>query len=149
MATRLIYPRIPDGYRWNLLMKIFYRIGKKPGTHSDADITELHWHNDDLSGPEIIAVNEIMAEPNPCDPIDFQTIGNKFIIKDVYEWKDQVEADCGFPVAVTYRVSGLKGDEPDEIVVQPTDPTYQNEKLMQGPDEGRLRTALKNLIQVE
>ena len=146
MATRLVYPPLPDGYRWNLCTKIEYKIGKRPSTGTNGRETWLKW-DEDLSAQEITDVDAIMADPNTAqDPIIFQSTGNTFILKDVEVWKAELEVAVGFEVAITYRSSGNKGAGVlDEIVLQPTDPTYQAIKILTNPQKNALVNAVADL----
>jgi hypothetical protein len=150
MPTKLVYPKLPDGYRWNLQNKINYKIGKWPGTTTNARRTYITFV-EDLTPQEEAEVNAIMADPNiACGPIEFATQNNRFIVKDIYDWRNQIVSECGFDVAISYRTTGTFGIlVQDEIIVQPSDATHQMQYLMQGPDEGKLRSALENLIRVE
>lgn len=149
MGTKLTYPPLPDGYRWNLLNKIHMKTSYWPGTSTTTSETKLNFI-EDLTAQEITDVDTIVGDGSTCqDPVIFAMINNKYIIKDVWEWRDQVEADAGFQVAITYRSSGLKGDALDEIVVQPTDPTYQAERIMTNPQKNNLLGALEDLIRLE
>lgn len=149
MGTKLTYPVLPDGYRWNLLNKINYKIGKWPATATTGLGTHINFI-EDLTAQEIDDVNTIMAEPNTAqNSIEFVSANNRKIVKDIWEWRDQIETECGFNVAISYRSSGLKGDALDEIVLQGTDPTYQAEKLLTSTDRRNLQDALENLIRDE
>ena len=149
MGTKLSYPPLPDGYRWNLLNKINYKIGKWPGTATTGNATNLHFI-EDLTAQEIDDVNAIMADANTAqNSIEFASANNRKIVKDIWEWRDQIETEAGFNVAITYRSSGLKGDALDEIVLQGTDPTYQAEKILTNTDRRNLQSALENLIRDE
>ena len=149
MGTKLSYPPLPDGYRWNLLNKINYKIGKWPGTATTGNATHLNFI-EDLTQDEIDRVNTIMADPNTAqNSIEFAMSGNRLIVKDIWDWRDQIETEAGFNVAITYRSSGLKGDAFDEIVIQGTDPTYQAEKILTNTDKRNLLAAVEGLIREE
>jgi len=149
MGTKLTYPKLPDGYRWNLLNKINYKIGKWPATATTSLGTGLAFI-EDLTAQEIADVDAIMADPNTAqNSIEFASANNRKIVKDIWDWRDQIETECGFNVAISYRSSGLKGDTLDEIVLQGTDPTYQSEKLLTNTDRRNLQSALENLIRDE
>jgi hypothetical protein len=149
MATKLTYPRLPDGYYWNLRNKIFYKIGKRAKTRTTGQATYIEFV-EDLTPQEEADVNAIMASPSTaCDSIEFASANNRKIVKDIWDWRDQIETACGFNVAITYRSSGLKGNANDEIVIQGTDPTYQMEKLLTNTDRRNLQNALIDLIRDE
>jgi hypothetical protein len=145
MGTKLSYPPLPDGYRWNLLSKINYKIGKWPGTETNTRETKLEFI-EDLTPQEIIDVEAIMADPNTAQsPIVFEILNNTFILKDVQEWRAELEAAAGYEIAITYRSSGLQGTALDEIVLQPTDPTYQAVRILSNPQKNALVGAVEDL----
>ena len=131
MGTKLTYPPLSnDGKRFNVTQKIFYKIGYITHTYTTSQIT-VFLFEEDLTPEEIADVDAIMSNPNTAqDPIQFAMSGNRLIVRDILDWKDEIEAAVGFNVAITYRKSGLKGDVFDELVLQGTDPTYQMEKLL-------------------
>ena len=149
MATKLTYPALPPGYRWNLLNKIRMKIGKYPGTSTTGLGTHIIFV-EDLDQADIDAVDAIMADPYTAqNSIEFAMSGNRLIVKDVWFWRDQVEADAGFNVAITYRDSGFKGVLDDEIVLQATDPTYQAEKILTQTNKRNFLAAVEGLIREE
>jgi hypothetical protein len=143
MGTKLTYPKLPDGYRWNLLNKINYKIGKWPATATTGSGTHLNFI-EDLTAQEIDDVDAIMADENTAqDPIILGPVNSRLIVPDVYDHRATLEANFGYNVAITYRPSGaFEPGVNDEIVLQPTDPTYQAHLLMTNP----LRNALENTL---
>lgn len=149
MSTKLTYSPLPNGYRWNLLNKINYKIGKWPGTATTRTETKLIFV-EDLTAQEITDVDAIMADPDTAqNSIEFASANNRKVVKDIWDWRDQIETECGFNVAISYRSSGLKGEVQDEIVLQGTDPTYQAEKILTNTDRRNLQNALEGLIRDE
>jgi len=150
MGTKLIYDPLPTGgYTWNLLNKINMKIGKWPGTSTNSRHTYINFI-EDLTAQEISDVDAVIGDGSTAkDPVVFPTADNKFILKDVWEWKDEIEAACGFNVAITYRSGGTHGDRIDEIILQPVDPTYQTEKIMTVQENKSLKAALDFLVTAE
>ena len=149
MATKLTYPALPDGKRWNMINKINMAIGKWPGTYTNSRDTVIIF-GEDLIQTEIDKVDAIMADPDTaCDSVEFASANNRKIVKKIWEYRDEIETACGFNVAITLRQSGLKGTDYDEIVIQGTDPTYQMEKLLTNTDRRNLQNALIDLIRDE
>ena len=146
MGTKLVYPLLPDEYRWNLLNKISYKIGKWPGTSSNSTQTKITFE-EDLTPQEIADVDAIMADPDTAqDPIIFQSTGNTYVIKDTWEYRAELIANIGFEVAITYRSSGIFGPKVnDQIIVQPTDPTYQAIRILTNPQKNALVNAVADL----
>jgi len=150
MGTKLTYDPLPSGgYTWNLLNKINMKIGKRPGTSTNSRHTYIYFI-EDLTPQEIADVDAIIGDGSTAkDPVEFATVNNRYIIKDLWEWRNEIEAELGFNVAITYRSSGTHGDRIDEIVFQPTDPTYQAEKLLDNTDKRNIVSALEGLIRLE
>jgi hypothetical protein len=148
MPTTLKYSfLLSEGYIWNLKNKIFLKTGYQCRTAQPQSGFALHFI-EDLTEQEKIDINTIVGDGSTAlNPIKFATQNNRFEIKDVENWVKQVETQAGFNTAISYKSSGTYGfDVYDIIVVQPCDPTYQMEYLMQGPDAGKLRGALEDLI---
>jgi hypothetical protein len=144
MSTKLSYPKLPDGYRWNLLNKIRMATGYWPGTWTTGTNTYLEFH-EDLNQSEIDTVDAIMASPeSACDPVEFAITGNTYIVKDIWNYRAQIEAACGFNVAIGYKASETPPDPGalDLIVLQPTDPTYQAVKILTNPEKNALENAI-------
>ena len=150
MGTKLTYDPLPSGgYTWNLLNKINMKIGKRPGTSTNSRHTYIYFI-EDLTAQEIADVDAIIGDGSTAkDSVEFATVNNRYIIKDIWEWRNEIEAELGFNIAITYRSSGTHGDRIDEIVFQPTDPTYQAEKLLDNTDKRNIVSALEGLIRLE
>jgi hypothetical protein len=149
MPTDLTYPYIGEGYKWNLLYKIYLKTGYWCDHVGQKPVSSILKFDEDLTPQEKTDVNTIVGDGSTCqDPIKFATANNKFIIKDVYWWRNQIETAVGFNVAVSYQKSGSHPEE-DEIVLQPTDPTYQMEKILTQNQKNQLRSALEDLIRLE
>ena len=150
MATKLTYPPLSnDGNRYNVTQKIFYKIGYITHTYTTSQIT-VFLFEEDLTPEEIAEVDAIMADPNTAqDSIQFAMIGNRLIVRNILDWKDEIEAACGFNVSITFRRSGLKGNSFDELVLQGTDPTYQMEKILTNTNKRDFLAAVEGLIRVE
>jgi hypothetical protein len=146
MPTTLTYPVLPAGYKWNMLEKIELKTGYRPrSTASDGNQTRIHFIQD-LTAEEIADVDAIVGDgSNAQDPIIFTMTNNTYIVKDIYNWRDQLETETGLNIAITYRSSGNKGSKLDEIVVQATDPTYQAVKILTNPEKNALVNAIANL----
>jgi hypothetical protein len=105
MATKLTYPPLPDGYRWNLLNKIFIKTGYWPGTSTTSNFTYIHFI-EDLTAPEIALVDGLMASPNTVqDPGMVEIAGNSATIKDIWEFKSDFETDAGRTCEIFYGES--------------------------------------------
>ena len=150
MGTKLEFNPLPEGYRFNLLNKIYMKTGFWPATSTTSSKTYLNFI-EDLTAQQITDVENIIGDGSTCqNPIVFALSNNRYIIKDIWEYRADIEAEVGFNVAITYRSSGTYGsDVYDEIVVQPTDPTYQAQLIMTNPQKNTLLGALEDLIRLE
>lgn len=147
MATKLTYPKLPGGYEWNLAYRLQIQTGYWPNISHTANQTVITFA-EDLTQGAIDLVNAVMVIPATAqDPILFEITGNTYILKDIWEYRATLEADAGFNIAVSYRQSG-SGPDPnaqDEIVLQPTDPTYQAVRILTNPQKNALVNAVEAL----
>ena len=145
MGTKLSYPPLPDGYRWNLLNKINMKIGKWPGTSTTGIATYINFV-EDLTAQEITDVDAIMADPNTAQaPVVGVIPHNHYVLKDIWEWRGELEIATGINFALTYRSSGTFGpDVYDEIIVQPVDATYQTERDLTNPEKNTVANTIRS-----
>ena len=146
MGTTLEYPPLPQGKRWNVIQKISLKTGYWPGTYTTSQKTVFQFI-EDLTPQEQIDVDLIIGDGGTCqDPIVFTSLNNTYILKDVFDWHAELEANTGFNIALSYRSSGTYGpDVYDEIVLQPTDPTYQSVKVLGVQDKKAFIVAIEDL----
>lgn len=139
---------ISTNYHFNLTSKIRHQISTYTGNIARiiaGDTMTLRFDRD-LTSPELTILNSILAVPDDAyDPVDFATVNNTFILKDIWDWRDQIETDCGFNVIITYRSSGSKGSRFDEIVIQATNSTYDAERILTNPQKNALENAIQDL----
>ena len=152
MSTKLTYPKLPAGYRWNIRQKIRLLTGYWCGSYTTATNTYFGF-TEDLTPQEITDIDTLIGDGSTCqDPVKFVLSGNRIIIKCIPEWLPKLEARAGFNIALTYQLSGDKGDNPghpDEIVLQAVDPTYQMEKILTQPEKRAFMDAVEWLNRVE
>jgi hypothetical protein len=144
MATKLTYPKLPDGYRWNLKNKIHIQSGYW-STISETSGQTIIRFAEDLIQTEIDKVDALMASPSTaCSPIIYGPANSRLIIPDIWEHRVDLETAFGYNIAISYRQSVSPPDPNalDQIVLQPTDPTYLSHLLMTNP----LRNALENAL---
>jgi hypothetical protein len=145
MATKLTYPRLPDGKIWNLIARIDYKIGKWLGTWSNRTSTHLI-SQEDLTPQEETDINTIVGDGSTCqDPIQFALVNNRIIMKCLPDFLPELEVEAGFNIAMTYRLNG----ENEEMVLQATDPTYQMEKILTVQEKKAFIAAVEWLNRVE
>lgn len=145
MPTKLSYPPLPEGYRWNLLNKINMKIGKWPGTSTTGNATYLNFI-EDLTPQEITDVDTIVGDGSTCqDPVVGVIADNHYVLKDIWEWRGELETATGINFALTYRSSGTFGPNVyDEIIVQPVDPTYQTERDLTNPEKNTVAVTIRS-----
>ena len=152
MGTKLTYPKLPAGYRWNIRQKIRLKTGYWCRSYTTADATYFMFQ-EDLTPQEETDIGTIIGDGSTCqDPVKFVSQNNRIIIKCIPEWLPELEAEAGFNIALTYQLSGSKGDNPghpDEIVLQAVDPTYQMEKILTSPQKKAFVDAVEWLNRVE
>ena len=126
------------------------KTGYWPATSTTSNTTHINFI-EDLTEQEKTDVNNIVGDGSTaCDPVAFVSLGNRIIVKDIWNWRSQLESDAGFNIAITYRSSGTYGSNVnDEIVLQATDPTYQGEKLLTGNEPKNFMDAVIGLIREE
>lgn len=147
MSTKLTYPRLPAGYEWNLAYRLQINTGYWPNISHTSNQTVVTFA-EDLSQGAIDLVDAVMAVPATAqEPIKFEMTGNTYIVKDIWEHRATLEADAGFNIAVSYRRSASPPDPAaqDEIVLQPTDPTYKAIKILTNPEKNDLVAAVNSL----
>jgi hypothetical protein len=122
------FDTLPKGYGWNLRQKIQYALGLKDGQvhintnpHGSQLLFEV-----ELTSEQESLVEGIMADPEKAQlpPEELMVPGNTFVVKDLYEYKKELEMNSGYPLQVYYKQSGRHGDIYDEIFVIPCDSTY-------------------------
>lgn len=139
---------ISTNYHFNLTSKIRHRISTYTGAIARivAGSSMILRFDRDLTSPELIILNSILAVPdNAYDPVNFATVNNTFIVKDIWDWRDQIETDTGYNIIITYRSSGSKGSRFDEIIIQATNSTYDAERILTNPQKNALENAISNL----
>jgi hypothetical protein len=144
MPTKLTYLKLPDGYRWNLKNKIYIQTGYWSTISENSSQTFIRFA-EDLIQAEIDKVDALMASPSTaCSPIIYGPANSRLIIPDIWEHRVDLETAFGYNIAISYRQSASPPDPKalDEIVLQPTDPTYLGHLIMTNP----LRNALENAL---
>jgi hypothetical protein len=145
MSTNLVYSKLPNVKlgMWSIKQKIQFAIGYTPTMWSSGSNTNVQF-SEDLTQPEIDAVNDIVNDPNAQGPdVDLQIINNSYIIRDIWAWRNQIAIDAGIDFSMWYQSSETFGSNVmDEIVVIPTDSTHTAQRLLTNPEKNALETAL-------
>jgi hypothetical protein len=111
---KYFYPQIDrsKGYAWNMLQRILNTIGIEPiGSGDVAGQTYLEFSRD-LTNAEKAQVDSIMANNPTIPPVD---TGSVFIIRDVWNQKDLIATQMGFPYKVYYSESVPGSGNVDQI----------------------------------
>jgi hypothetical protein len=147
MPTKLTYPKLPDGYGWNLSNKIRMKIGYKNYISSNANTnTYIHFPDNDLTQDEIDQVDAIMADPNTAqDPIQSTIEENAYHIKDIWDWRSELETTTGINFAIGYYSSGQFGPNvQDMIILVPMDENYENEIELTNPQKNTVANTIRS-----
>ena len=142
MATQLMYDPLSEGYKWNLKAKIHRLIGYWCTITTTALHTYLRFA-EDLTQEEI-EVDDLMADATSMDP-DTGTSGNLYVLKDIWEWRGELESQTGLHFAISYRSSGTFGpDVYDEIVLKPVEADYVTEDVLKANERNTVANVIKN-----
>jgi hypothetical protein len=98
------YPQIDrtTGYSWNAIQRIEQEVGIKPTAMGDsAGFTFVNFSRE-LAAQEKALLDALMAS-NPILPPT--SGGTKFVIRDIWNQKDLIETQMGFPYKVFYSSS--------------------------------------------
>jgi len=146
MSTKLTYPKLPDGYGWNLSNKIRMKLGYKNGISSNAHKTFIHFPDNDLVQNEIDQVDVFMANPDTAqDPIESTIEDNQYVIKDIWDWRGELETTTDINFAISYKSSGTFGPNVfDLIVLVPMDENYENEIELTNPQKNTVANTIRS-----
>jgi hypothetical protein len=139
--TTLTYDPLPEGEKWNLANKIHRITGYWCNIVTTGTATYLHFYDVTLTEEQIAEINILMADITAQDP-DMGSPGNTYIIKDIWVWRTELEAQTGVKFFITYGSSGIFGDEDDLIYLKPVEDDYVTERVL-SPNE---RNAVDNVI---
>jgi hypothetical protein len=145
MPTELTYPKLPDGYGWNLSNKIRMRIGYNTTISSTANNTYIRFA-EDLVQAEIDQVDAFMVDPDAAqNPIESTIEENSYVIKDIWEWRQELETTTGINFAIGYKSSGTFGSKVyDLIVLVPMDANYENEIALTNPQKNSVQNTIRS-----
>ena len=90
------YPQVQGGYRWNLLAKCYYAIGRWPKNSGDIQISGANQtyleFDPPLSEAEKTKIDAIMANPNTAALPSPNTNKTTFVVKDIWSYFQELLA---------------------------------------------------------
>ena len=145
MSTQLQYSALTHVKLgiWSIKQKIFYKTGYKPiKVWQNSENFNMEFA-EDLTPEEIATIDGIVGHPNAQGPdLDLQIVNNTYIMRDIWVYRDVIAAEAGFDFSIWFRSSGAMGTQLDEIVVIPTDPTHNMQRLLTNPQRNNLVNAI-------
>jgi len=146
--TRLSYPKLPHVKLglWSIRQKINFALEIDTSEISmwgDEENTYIDFQTD-LTQEQIDKINLIVNDPNAqTADVNLQLVNNTYIMRDIWEWRDQIAAESGIDFSVWFRSSGTFGSNiMDEIVIIPTDPTHTMTRLLTKQQKSALEAAI-------
>ena len=108
------YPRATGDYSWNINSKCREAIGREPISRMGMGGNTILTFDPPLSAGDETLISAVMNGPNPANAI-IEVINNSYVIKDLAEVLDELEAEIGFPVYITYFKSVPEAPRVDRI----------------------------------
>jgi len=137
----LVYDPLPEGYGWNLSNKIHRDTGEWSTISSTSSHTYIRFDND-LEQWQVDAVDALVADINAQNP-EIGVEGNTYVIKDIWEWRAQLESLTGIKFFITYGSSGMFGDNVEDLIyLLPVEEDGATERVL-SPNE---RNSVGNII---
>ena len=134
------YPKVGGDYRWNILQKILLAIGRKAIDLLDKETQTIARFDPPLNETtEKPLIDAIFADPDTAGNATISVINNSYQIKDIYEWRQQIIDEVGFPVNIWFVKSAPEVDRPDVIVLE------FGGKLLTNPEKKDVENAVENL----
>jgi len=135
------YPQVIGGYRWNILKRCLKEVGVEPLYVGDMPENSILYtfvvFSAPLTAPQEAALNTLMSN-NPQFPPS-PGANTRFIIKDIYEFFDQFEADVGVGLDIYFSETVPGSGEINRIEIIAN-------KAMTNAEKNKLRNAYSSLI---
>jgi hypothetical protein len=145
MPTKLTFPKLSYVKLglWSIRQKIQFATGYTPHIWSNSQNLFVEF-TQDLTTQEEDDVSAIVNHADAQGPnVDLMVVNNSYILRDPWEWRDQIATDTGIDFSLWYRSSGLVGAGIiDEIVIIPTDSTHTAQRILTNPQKNALVEAL-------
>lgn len=132
---------IGDGYRYNIIQKCFYTIGREPiAMMNTPDNKTMLRFDPSLSSADELLIADLFSDSSIVSKPPVVTVqNNKYQIKDIYEFRQELTAACGFEVQVWFGKSSSKVSRPDIVELQ-----FGN-RLLTISDKKKVVDAIKKL----
>ena len=120
MAQDYYYPKAGGDYRWHIQQKCLLAIGREPVAMMDTSDNQTMLRFDPpLDTGEETLISDIFIDPGEvCNAPTVAVANNKYHIKDIYEWRDELATNIGFPVQLWFVKSAPEKEVPDMIELQ-------------------------------
>lgn len=130
------FKQVRGGYRWNMLKRITLEVGVAPAAIGDADDKTFILFEKPLTKKQHENLDRLMKD-NPTRPP--KTKGTRFIVKDVQNFQDEIEAEMGLSFLLYYSES-----KPDSGVVDQLELIF--DRPLTPEEEQKVKLAYANLI---
>lgn len=154
MSTELMFPALPtkNVMGWNLRQRIKYKTGAT--VHYDHDDRRTCIFCDvDLTEEQKKQIAEIVSDARNAFGPDPALVlpGNSIVIRDIFNYKGQVEKRCGFRFQLYNRqTKKFRGSgEQDEILIVPCTDDYQLKRQLSKDEIKVFFDAYKGLGRIE
>ena len=140
---RYTFPKITgDGYQWHLANKAEIISGQKPITRYGTGTSTILVFASELTTQQEADIRALFDDPNTTlDPMHPTiTGGDKFIIKDFWETRDEFKAAIGgLEFSVWFTKSSPEKPKPDQIELH-----FQ--KILTNPEKNAIENAYADMI---
>lgn len=137
MRNQYIYPQVASvGYRWNMLKRITLEVGVEPVAIGDSDGKTFVTFREPLNDVQLERLNILMADDPTLPP---KKAGTRFIVKDVQNFQNEIEAEMGLMFLLYYTES-----QPGSGVVDQLELIFNKE--LTKAEEKRVMEAYAKLI---
>lgn len=120
MSQDYYYPKAGGDYRWHITQKCKLAIGRGPNAIMDtSDNKTMLRFDPPLSDADELLVDEIFSDSaTACDAPIITVQNNKYVIKDIYEWRAELETNIGFPLTLWFVKDPPESLKPNMIELQ-------------------------------
>lgn len=118
MSQDYFYPKIGGDHRWNIYQKCRLAIGREPIVIMDTsdDKTMLRFEPPLDVETEKPLIEATFADPDEARKTPVVTLkDHTYRIKDIYEWRKELEDKIGFSVVMWFTKSSPEKKNPDYI----------------------------------
>ena len=108
------YPQITGGYRWNMMQRIEKEVGVKPTASGDSGGKTFVSFQNELTPEQKTLLDTLMANYPANPPV---TTNTTFVIDDLWNRKQQIEATMGISYDIYYIESSPNSGIIDQIKI--------------------------------